>query len=160
MGNLQVPRWAWESVSLALDLDMKGVSFYDESSGVIVGSEGIILFSDDGGETWDYREAPEGVGERIVGVEFYSPVRIYAITEDVEFDVCKQCSNWYRCRICLDTCGIRATLSRSNQYQQNPSNLGVELSSIEVVTTTKLMMTGESGYLSISTNENDSFSTD
>jgi glutamine transport system permease protein len=146
---------AWESVSLALDLDMKGVSFYDESSGVIVGSEGIILFSDDGGETWDYREAPEGVGESsIVGVEFYSPVRIYAITEDGR--ILMSASNV----VTGTDVGYVWTLVEferhyppgSNQYQQNPSNLGVELSSIEVVTTTKLMMTGESGYLSISTN--------
>ncbi|GIT41467.1 MAG: hypothetical protein Ct9H300mP10_04770 [Methanobacteriota archaeon] len=90
----------------------------------------------------------------IVAVEFYSPVRIYAITDDGR--ILMSMSNV----VSGTEVGYLWTLidferhypPASNEYVLNPSNLGVELTSIEVVTTTKLMMTGEGGYLSISTN--------
>ena len=131
------------------------VSFYDDELGVIVGADGTILFSDDGGATWDYREAPEGASEaEIVAVEFYSPVRIYAITEDGR--VLMSMSNV----VTGTEVGYLWTLidferhyfPGSTEYLLNPPNLDVELTSIEVVTTTKLIMTGTGGYLSISTN--------
>ena len=93
-------------------------------------------------------------GAEIVAVEFYSPVRIYAITDDGR--ILMSMSNV----VSGTEVGYLWTLidferhypPASNEYVLNPSNLGVELTSIEVVTTTKLMMTGEGGYLSISTN--------
>ena len=58
-------------------------SCYVVERGLIVAANGTILFADDVGATWDYREAHEGASEaEIVAVEFYSPVRLYAITED------------------------------------------------------------------------------
>ena len=145
----------WESVSLTIESDLMAVSFYDEESGVIVGSNGTILFSDDGGENWDYREAPEGAGDaNIIGVEYYGISRIYAITDDG--------------RILISTnnvaqgieVGFEWTLvdferhypPGSIEFLSHPLDLDVELTSLQVVTTTKLMMTGEGGYLSISTN--------
>jgi len=145
----------WDSVSLSIESDLMAVSFYDDELGVIVGANGTILFSDDGGATWDYREPPEEMGgAEIVAVEFYSPVRIYAITDDGR--ILMSMSNV----VSGTEVGYLWTLidferhypPASNEYVLNPSNLGVELTSIEVVTTTKLMMTGEGGYLSISTN--------
>jgi len=145
----------WDSVSLSIESDLMAVSFYDDELGVIVGANGTILFSDDGGATWDYREAPEGASEaEIVAVEFYSPVRIYAITEDGR--VLMSMSNV----VTGTEVGYLWTLidferhyfPGSTEYLLNPPNLDVELTSIEVVTTTKLIMTGTGGYLSISTN--------
>ena len=145
----------WDSVSLSIESDLMAVSFYDDELGVIVGANGTILFSDDGGATWDYREAPEGASEaEIVAVEFYSPVRIYAITEDGR--VLMSMSNV----VTGTEVGYLWTLidferhyfPGSTEYLPNPPNLDVELTSIEVVTTTKLIMTGTGGYLSISTN--------
>ena len=146
---------AWESVSLSIQNNLNSISFYDENFGVLVGSNGTILFSEDGGDTWDYREPPEGMGgANIVAVEYYSPVRIYAITDDGSI-------LFSRSDIVAGTeVGFVWTLidferhypPGSTDYLLNPSNLGVELTSLEVLTTTKLMMTGAGGYLSISTN--------
>ena len=145
----------WESVPLSIQNDLNSISFYDEDFGVLVGSNGTILFSEDGGETWDYREPPEGAGEaNIVAVEYYSPVRIYAITDDGSI-------LFSRSDIVAGTdVGYVWTLidferhypPGSTEYLLNPSDLDVELTSLEVLTTTKLMMTGAGGYLSISTN--------
>ena len=145
----------WDSVSLTIDSDLMAVSFYDEESGVIVGSDGTILFSDDGGENWDYREAPEGVGDaNIIGVEYYGISRIYAITDDGSILIS---TNNVAQGIEV---GFEWTLvdferhypPGSIEFLDRPPDLDVELTSLQVVTTTKLMMTGEGGYLSISTN--------
>ena len=51
----EMQEWTNRSVS---GLDLLDVSFLDSERGIAVGEQGTILFSDDGGETWDYRDAP------------------------------------------------------------------------------------------------------
>ena len=131
------------------------VSFYDDKSGVIVGSSGTILLSDDGGLTWDYREAPEGAGDtEIIAVEYYSISRIYAITGDGRI---LMSANNVAQGIEVGYIWVLIDFERhyppgSDEPLLDPSDLDVELTSVQVVTTTKLMMTGAGGYLSISTN--------
>ena len=145
----------WESFSLAIEVDLMAVSFYDDKSGVIVGSSGTILLSDDGGLTWDYREAPEGAGDaEIIAVEYYSISRIYAITDDGRIlmsanNVAQGIEVGYIWTL-IDF--ERHYPPGSDEPLLDPSDLDVGLTSVQVVTTTKLMMTGAGGYLSISTN--------
>ena len=145
----------WGVVNLTIESDLMAVSFVDDKLGVVVGSRGTILFSDDGGENWDYREAPEGASEAvIVSVEFYSPTRIYAITDDGRILI--SMSNV----VTGTEVGYLWTLvdferhypPGSSEYLLEPSTLDVELTSVEVVTTSKLLMTGVDGYLSMSVN--------
>ena len=145
----------WGVVNLTIESDLMAVSFVDEELGIVVGSGGTILFTGDGGENWDYREAPEGASEAvIVSVEFYSPTRIYAITDDG--------------RILISMSNVvtgtevgylwalvdfeRHYPPGGSEYLLEPSTLDVELTSVEVVTTSKLLMTGVDGYLSMSVN--------
>ena len=145
----------WESFSLTIEVDLMAVSFYDDKSGVIVGSSGTILLSDDGGLTWDYREAPEGAGDaEIIAVEYYSISRIYAITGDGR--ILMSANNVAQG---IEVGYIWALIDFERHYPPgsdepllDPSDLDVGLTSVQVVTTTKLMMTGAGGYLSISTN--------
>ena len=145
----------WESFSLAIEVDLMAVSFYDDKSGVIVGSSGTILLSDDGGLTWDYREAPEGAGDtEIIAVEYYSISRIYAITGDGRI---LMSANNVAQGIEVGYIWVLIDFERhyppgSDEPLLDPSDLDVGLTSVQVVTTTKLMMTGAGGYLSISTN--------
>ena len=145
----------WGVVNLTIESDLMAVSFVDEELGIVVGSGGTILFTDDGGETWEYREAPEGASEAtIVSVEFYSPTRIYAITDDGRILI--SMSNV----VTGTEVGYLWTLvdferhypPGSSEYLLEPSTLDVELTSVEVVTTSKLLMTGVDGYLSMSIN--------
>ena len=72
----------WESIATGVDEDLLDVSFLDDDLGVAVGKNGTIIFSEDGGQTWDYRDAPsEIIQNSIVSVEFFSSVRIYAVTD-------------------------------------------------------------------------------
>ena len=47
---------------------LEGVQFFDASHGVIVGHDGVILTTANGGQTWALR--PSGTGETLYGVEF------------------------------------------------------------------------------------------
>ena len=76
----EMQEWTNRSIS---GLDLLDVSFLDSERGIAVGEQGTILFSDDGGETWDYRDAPtEASSSRITDVEFFSEIRAYAITDE------------------------------------------------------------------------------
>jgi len=145
----------WNEISLSIESDLMDVSFLDEDLGIVVGSDGTILFSEDGGENWEYREAPEGAGgSEIVSVEFYSPTRIYAITNDGR--ILMSMSNV----VTGTDVGYVWTLidferhypPGTNEYILGPETLDVELTSLEVVSTSKLLMTGAGGYLSMSIN--------
>ncbi len=145
----------WEVINLTIESDLMAVSFVDEELGIVVGSGGTILFSDDGGENWDYREAPEGASEAvIISVEFYSPTRIYAITDDGRIlismnNIVSGTEVGYLWEL-VDF--ERHYPPGSNEYLLEPATLDVELTSVEVVTTSKLLMTGADGYLSMSVN--------
>jgi ABC-type amino acid transport system permease subunit/photosystem II stability/assembly factor-like uncharacterized protein len=145
----------WRVVNLTIESDLMAVSFVDEELGIVVGSGGTILFSDDGGENWDYREAPEGASEAvIISVEFYSPTRIYAITDDGRIlismnNIVSGTEVGYLWEL-VDF--ERHYPPGSNEYLLEPATLDVELTTVEVVTTSKLLMTGVDGYLSMSVN--------
>ena len=67
-------RWGDSSAVLS------SVSFLDTNNGLISGENGTILATNDGGQTWNYRDAPSDVSaSEIVDVEYYSSIRAYAI---------------------------------------------------------------------------------
>ncbi|RZP08783.1 MAG: hypothetical protein EVA35_03655, partial [Candidatus Poseidoniales archaeon] len=73
----------WEGISSGVDSDLMSVSFLDNTLGVAVGASGTILFSDDEGTTWGYRDAPSEASASVISsVVFFSDVRIYATTND------------------------------------------------------------------------------
>ena len=75
----------WSDYSVS-GVDLLDVSFLDSERGIAVGDEGAILFSEDGGITWDYRDSPsEASSSRIIDIEFYSDIRAYAITDNGGF---------------------------------------------------------------------------
>ncbi len=156
---------SWENLTIP-NSDLMGVSFLDEKRGIIVGSNGTMLFWDNRsveegrGELvpqgqWDYREVPEGAeGVTVVSVYFYSPSRIYTCTDDGRLLI--SMSNVVTG---TDVGYIWALVDferhyfpGSSEYLLHPDTLEVELTSIEVVTSTKLLLTGADGYLSMSLN--------
>ena len=132
---------SWSDYSIS-GVDLLDVSFLDSERGIAVGEEGAILFSDDGGITWDYRDAPsEASSSRIIDVEFYSDIRAYAITDMGE--VMKSS------REISTPVGFLWNMQYF-ESEGGSSNLGVNLTSIEVATTNKFLLSGTEGYLSMS----------
>ncbi len=131
----------WSDYSVS-GVDLLDVSFLDSERGIAVGEEGAILFSDDGGVTWDYRDSPsEASSSRIIDIEFYSDIRAYAITDNGE--VLKSSRE----------ISTQVGFLWNMQYFESEggsSNLGANLTSIEVATTNKFLLSGSGGYLSMS----------
>ena len=136
----EMQEWTNRSIS---GLDLLDVSFLDSERGIAVGEQGTILFSDDGGETWDYRDAPtEASSSRITDVEFFSErIRVYAITD--EGGVIKSSRE-------INTAVGFLWNMQYFESEGNSINLGENLTSIEIATTNKFLLSGKEGYLSMS----------
>ena len=135
--ELQV--WSNRSVS---GEDLLDVSFLDSERGIAVGEQGTILFSNDGGSSWDYRDAPtEASSSRIIDIEFFSEIRAYAITD--EGGVLKSSRE-------INTAVGFLWNMQYFESEGGSSNLGVNLTSIEIATTNKFLLSGNDGYLSMS----------
>ena len=141
----------WEFIPTGVDEDLLDVSFLDEDLGVAVGKNGTIIFSEDGGQTWDYRDAPSEVIESpIVSVEFFSPVRIYAVTD--QGHIIKSAREgttdvgflWNLVEI------ERHYPPGTNEFVGRLTSLGVTIHSIDVVSTNKFLLVGAGGYVSMS----------
>ena len=141
----------WAEVQTGVDEDLLAVSFLDGALGVAVGTNGTIIFSEDGGQSWDYRDAPSEAIERpIVSVEFYSTVRIYAVTD--QGHIIKSAREgatdvgflWNLVDI------ERHYPPGSNEFVGGLSSLEVTIHSIDVVSTNKFLLVGADGYVSMS----------
>ena len=141
----------WEFIPTGVDEDLLDVSFLDEDLGVAVGKNGTIIFSEDGGQTWDYRDAPSEVIESpIVSVEFFSPVRIYAVTD--QGHIIKSAREgttdvgflWNLVEI------ERHYPPGTNELVGRLTSLGVTIHSIDVVSPNKFLLVGAGGYVSMS----------
>lgn len=131
--------WSNRSVS---GEDLLDVSFLDSERGIAVGEQGTILFSNDGGSSWDYRDAPtEASSSRIIDIEFFSEIRAYAITDEGE--VLKSSRE-------INTAVGFLWNMQYFESEGGSSNLGVNLTSIEIATTNKFLLSGNDGYLSMS----------
>ena len=131
--------WSDRSVS---GEDLLDVSFLDSERGIAVGEQGTILFSDDGGSSWDYRDAPtEASSSRIIDIEFFSEIRAYAITDEGE--ILKSSRE-------INTAVGFLWNMQYFESEGGSANLGVNLTSIEIATTNKFLLSGNDGYLSMS----------
>ncbi len=62
----------WEEVVLSTNANPLDLSFVDSSKGFLVGTNRLILETNDGGETWDERrlDLPEGENFRLISIDF------------------------------------------------------------------------------------------
>jgi polar amino acid transport system permease protein len=133
---------AWRDRSIGVEHDLLSVSFLDSENGLISGNSGTILASTDGGVVWDYRDAPDQVSSKnIVSIDYFSAIRAYAITDEGHILRSSREGNV--------TVGFVWNLVEIESHGRSTS-LGVELNSIEVLSTNKILFTGPNGYLSLS----------
>ena len=132
----------WQDRSIGVEGDLLSVSFLDSENGLISGEGGTILASADGGAVWDYRDAPSQVSSKsIVSIDYFSSIRAYAITDEGHI--------LRSSREGSVTVGFVWSLVEIESHGRSTS-LGVELNSMEVLSTYKILFTGPNGYLSLS----------
>ena len=85
--------WKWYNNSW-LDLsslngvnsNIYGIDFVNETHGIAVGSDGVIIGTDDGGLSWEPRDVPEAVqGLSFYDVAFINPIRAFIAGENGTF---------------------------------------------------------------------------
>ena len=145
----------WDGVGSISEGRLLSVSFLDSNNGLVSGDGGVILASTDGGQTWGHREVPDQTSESsIVDINYYSNLRAYAISEQGHILVSSsnegvQVGYVWNLRVIER---IYPPGGMGN-YTPGGDSIGVELSSIEVLSQTKIMLSGPNGYLALSKDE-------
>ena len=139
-------RWGDSSAVLS------SVSFLDTNNGLISGENGTILATNDGGQTWNYRDAPSDVSaSEIVDVEYYSSIRAYAISNDGHILKSSKEGN-----VPVGFVWSIVDIEREyppgggDEFENGGSSLDFNVSKIEVLGQFKVMLSGPNGYLAIS----------
>ena len=133
---------AWMQRDSGVTTDLNDVSFLDSNLGMIVGDNGIILATNDGGENWEYREPPEGLVANIVALDYYSGIRAYAVTD--EGHIVKSIGSPTGTAV-----GYVWELVQI-ESEDGATSLGLELSSVDVSSVNKFLISGPEGYAALS----------
>ncbi len=138
---LEYDSGTWDDRTSSFIEDLNDVSFYDENDGFAVGDSGTILATTDGGATWDYREAPaEAQDAALVSMEFFNPYRMFAISDSGQI-------------LYSTSSGGHEWNLREIESEGYSTTLGIELSSIDVVSASKILFAGPDGFLGLSTDQ-------
>jgi polar amino acid transport system permease protein len=132
----------WVEVQLGIGENLLDIVFEGER-GLISGTSGLILGSEDNGETWEIRETPEQVSEsEIISIGYYGINRGYAITSDGQILKSTQ-------EALTTTVGYYWNLKEIESENMSTS-LDVSLTSVEILSSTKILLAGENGYIALS----------
>ena len=135
---LEYSTGTWTERTSVFDKDLNDVSFRDDLNGFAVGDEGMILATTDGGLSWDYRETPSGAeGSALVSVEYFNPYRMFAVSDSGQI-------------LYSTSVGGYEWNLREIESEGYNTSLGVSLSSLNVVSSSKILFTGEDGFLGLS----------
>ena len=142
----------WSPASGHGEIDHFSISFLDSENGLISGENGVIMASTDGGESWEYRDAPSEVSATsIIGIEYYSSIRAYAISDEGHILKSSREGN-----VPVGFVWSIVDIEREyppgggSEFETGGSTLDFEVSNIEVLGQFKLLFSGSDGYLSIS----------
>jgi len=126
----------WWNRTTSFTANLHDVDFNGAEDGLAVGDSGTILATDDGGSTWDYRESPDS-DSTIVSVSYFNPYRMFAVSDSgqIIYSTSPGGFEWQLREI--ESAGYNTTLA-------------TELSSIDVVSSSRILFTGPDGYLGLS----------
>ena len=134
----QYSNGVWNDRTPAFTEDLNAVAFYGSEDGFAVGESGTILATTDGGVTWDYRDAPEGAEDSsIVSVDFFNPFRMFAVSDSGQI-------------LYSTSSGGHEWDLREIESEGYNTTLGITLTSIDVVSSSKILLTGPAGFLGLS----------
>ncbi len=132
----------WVEIESLVSEKLNDIVFEGER-GLISGSSGLILGSENNGENWEIRETPNEVTDsEIISIDFYGINRGYAITSNGEILKSTQ-------EELTTTVGYNWYLKEIESENQSTS-LDVNLTSLEVLSTTKILLSGDNGYIALS----------
>ena len=138
----------WENKTFDNEHNYNSISFNDQNGldGIIVGDDGIILSTLNGGVNWERIETPSFVEDNnIVSLQLISDSRAYAVTEEGYILVSRG----------LDTnIGFEWELV-NNELSLNMDDVGVN--NIEVVNSIKIIVSGENNFIATSKNGGNAF---
>ncbi len=132
----QYTEQTWWNRTTSFTENLHDVDFNDAEDGLAVGDSGTILATDDGGTTWDYREAPDPESS-IVSVSYFNPYRMFAVSDSgqILYSTSPGGFEWKLREI--ESAGYNTTL-------------GIDLSSIDVISSSRILFTGPDGFLGLS----------
>jgi len=73
-GQGQMP---WELVDGGTMIDLYGVDFITPETGIVIGDQGLIMKTTDGGQTWETKDP--GIASNLNAVQFISETRVMAV---------------------------------------------------------------------------------
>ena len=126
----------WWNRTTTFNENLHDVAFNGDQDGLAVGDAGTILATNDGGATWDYRAAPDA-DSSIVSVSYFNPYRMFAVSDSgqILYSTSPGGFEWQLREI------------ESMDYE---TTLATTLSSIEVVSSSRILFAGPDGYLGLS----------
>ena len=126
----------WWNRTTSFTQNLHDVDFIGAEDGLAVGDSGTILATDDGGTTWDYRESPDP-DSSIVSVSYFNPYRMFAVSDSGQI-------------IYSTTPGGFEWQLREIESAGYNTTLGIDISSIDVVSSSRILFSGPNGYLGLS----------
>ena len=126
----------WWNRTTSFTENLRDVDFNGADDGLAVGNAGTILATDNGGTTWDYREAPDPESS-IVSVSYFNPYRMFAVSDSGQI-------------IYSTTPGGFEWQLREIESAGYNTTIGIDISSIDVVSSSRILFSGPNGYLGLS----------
>ena len=132
----------WLEINSLTSENLLDITF-ENGRGLISGSSGLILGSEDNGMTWEIRETPEIIAtSEIISIDYYKTNRAYAITSEGTILKSTQES--------LTTTVGYSWAVKEIESENYSTSINVNLTSLEVLSTTKILLTGQDGFVALS----------
>ena len=129
----------WWNRTTTFSENLYDVAFNGDEDGIAVGDGGTILATNNGGEKWDYRASPDP-DSSIVSVSYFNPYRMFAISDSGQI-------------LYSTTPGGFEWQLREIESMDYGTTLKTKLSSIEVVSSSRILFAGPNGYLGFSSDQ-------
>ena len=137
----------WNNISFADNQNYNSISFIDGDglNGIIVGENGIILTTLDGGINWDKIDLPSITEENLISLQILSDSRAYATTENGHILVSR---------------GLDTSIGFDWDVVNNKSFIGISdglINNVEVVNSLKIIISGQNNIIATSKDGGNTF---
>lgn len=137
----------WNNISFADNQNYNSISFIDGDglNGIIVGEDGIILTTLDGGINWEKIDVPTVTDENLISLQLLSDSRAYATSENGHILVSR---------------GLDTSIGFDWDVVNNKSFIGISdglINNVEVVNSLKIIISGQNNIIATSKDGGNTF---